>query len=238
MRAGVSRYFQSLPGRARHLAAAGYGPVRDRLRHGRLAKYLRRSQRIPGWTRGDEAVALARAAYELSDGAVLVEIGSFLGCGTVLMAGARRLRGSGKVHCIDPFDGSGDAFSRPHYDTIGRSLPRTLREQFEENLRQAGVRECVEVHVGTATSVGASWKAPIDLLFLDGDQSPEGARLSFEIWSPFLKVGGIIALHNSSDHAYAAGHDGHRRVVVERIRPPEYDGVYCVGTTTFATKRV
>jgi hypothetical protein len=29
----------------------------------------------------------------------------------VLLAGARTLRGSGTVHCVDPFDGLGDAFS-------------------------------------------------------------------------------------------------------------------------------
>ena len=32
------------------------------------------------------------------------QIGSFLGCSTVLLAGARRLRGSGRVHAVDPFD--------------------------------------------------------------------------------------------------------------------------------------
>jgi predicted O-methyltransferase YrrM len=183
-------------------------------------------------------VALARVAYGLRPNATLVEVGSFLGSGTILMAGARHLRGSGKVHCIDPFDSSGDVFSKPHYEAIGRSIPRSLREQFEENLRNAGVSEYVEVHAGTAASVGANWGAPIDLLFLDGDQSPEGARLSFDVWSPFLKPGGIIALHNSSDHEYADGHDGYRRVVLEKIRPPDYDNVYCVGTTTFATKKV
>jgi predicted O-methyltransferase YrrM len=228
---------QDLLSRARRLNLVGYGGVADWIRYGRLARYLRYSQQVPGWTRGEEAVALARAAYNLEAGAVLVEVGSFLGSGTILLAGARRLRGSGTVHCIDPFDGSGDAFSRPHYDTIRRSLARTLREQFEANLRHAGLSAMIKVHPGTAGTVGEGWTVPIDLLFLDGDQSSRGARLSFDVWSPFLKAGGIIALHNSSDHAYAEGHDGYRRVVVEKIKPPEYEGVHCIGTTTFATKR-
>ena len=95
----------------------------------------------------------------------------------------------------------------------------------------------MKVHPGTAASIGATWKEPIDLLFLDGDQSPKGARLSFDVWSPFLKAGGIIALHNSADREYAAEHDGNRRVVVEKITLPEYDGAQCIGSTTFATKR-
>ena len=224
-------------GRARRLPRSGYYRVVNRARYGRIAKYLRYSQRIEGWTRGEEAVALARAAYALPEDAVLVEIGSFLGSATILMAGARHIRGNGMVHCVDPFDGSGDDFSRPYYENITKALALTQRQQFDANIREAGLNALVRVHPGTAASIGATWKEPIDLLFLDGDQSPKGARLSFEVWSPFLKVGGIIAVHNSGDHEYAAEHDGSRRVVVEKIKLPEYDGARCIGTTTFATKR-
>lgn len=224
-------------GRARRLPRSGYYRVANRVRYGRIAKYVRYSHRIEGWTRGDEAVALAQAAYALPVDAVLVEIGSFLGSGTILMAGARRIRGNGMVHCVDPFDGSGDDFSRPYYENITKALALTQREQFERNIRDAGLSALVKVHPGTAATVGATWKEPIDMLFLDGDQSPTGARLSFDVWSPFLKVGGIIAVHNSADREYAADHDGCRRVVVEKIKLPEYDAIRCVGTTTFATKR-
>jgi MMP 1-O-methyltransferase len=231
------RLIRGALGRARRLPRSAYHRVVNRVRYGRIAKYLRYSQRIEGWTRGEEAVALARAAYALPVDAVLVEIGSFLGSGTILMAGARRIRGNGMVHCVDPFDGSGDDFSRPYYENITKALARTQREQFEINVREAGLSALVKVHPGTAASIGATWKEPIDLLFLDGDQSPKGARLSFHVWSPFLKVGGIIAVHNSADREYAAEHDGYRRVVVEKIKLPEYDGARCIGTTTFATKR-
>ena len=90
----------------------------DRARHGRLGWYVWQSRRVLGWTRGAEAVALARHAYALPRGATVVEVGSFLGCSTVLLAGARKLRGSGRVHAVDPFDASGDAYSVPYYRAI------------------------------------------------------------------------------------------------------------------------
>ncbi len=80
----------------------------------------------------------------------------------------------------------------------------------------------VEVHEGTAASVAAGWAIPIDMLFLDGDQSPDGARLAYDVWAPFLKIGGIIALHNSTQRKYAPGHDGHHLLAVHVVRPPQY----------------
>ena len=95
-----------------------------------LDTIIQLSEQIPGWTRGIEAEALAARAHALDDDACIVEIGSFLGSGSVLLAGARKLQGSGKVHCVDPFDGSGDDFSVPHYQAIlGASVGRTQRRQ-------------------------------------------------------------------------------------------------------------
>jgi MMP 1-O-methyltransferase len=204
-----------------------------------LAAYQRVSETIPGWTRGPEASALARAAYSLQGDAVIVEIGSFFGSGAVLLAGSRKLRGAGKVHCIDPFNGSGDSFSVPHYNAIiEESGVRSLRERFDENMRAAGLSDWVQVHQGTAENIALGWTLPIDLLFFDGDQSPAGARAAYEGWSPWLKPGGVIALHNSNPREYDAEHDGHYLIAVDDIRPPRYIRRRLVGSITFARKAV
>jgi len=109
---------------------------------------------VPGWTRHGEATTLAHESYALPDGAVVVEIGSFLGCSAVLLAGARKLRGSGKVHCIDPFDASGDEFSVPIYRTIRGFRKATLRERFDKYVERAGVSDFVQVHPGLACLIG------------------------------------------------------------------------------------
>jgi predicted O-methyltransferase YrrM len=217
-------------------AAYPFWLAHDWLTWGARGRYIARARRIPGWVRGPEAVALATYSSALPDGAVIVEIGSFLGVSAVLLAGARKLRGSGLVHCVDPFDASGDAFSAPIYDTIGVARGSSLRQRFDSNIRRAGLGDWVAVHPGRDSAVAATWATPIDMLFLDGDQSPAGAQAAYTSWAPFLKHNGIIAIHNSASGTYEAGHDGHRRLVTETIRPPQYAEITCIGTTTFARK--
>lgn len=207
-----------------------------RARWGPLGKYLWFSRRIPGWTRGVEAVALAQVSAGLPDHAVVVEIGSFLGGGAVLLAGARKLRGSGRVYCVDPFDGSGDAFSVPVYLGIQRRMTGTLRQRFEQNIRRSGVDGYIEVLAGRAAETAATWSRPIDLLFIDGDQSYSGACEAYDGWAPFVKPGGILAVHNSRPGPHHKEHDGLLRLVQTRVLPPHYADICLVGTTTFARR--
>lgn len=206
------------------------------LKHSEMRAYIAYSRQIPGWTSYDEAIALSKISYGLRPNAVVVELGSFLGGSAVLFAGARKLRGSGIVHCVDPFDTSGDVYSIPFYRAIAQAQKVSLRRRFDENIHSAGLTPWVQVHQGTADTIAARWTEPVDMLFLDGDQSPEGARAAYESWAPFLKIGGIIALHNSSERQYDLGHDGHRRLAVETVRPPQYTDIFCIGSTTIARK--
>jgi hypothetical protein len=80
----------------------------------------------------------------------------------VLLAGSRRLRGSGKVHVVDPFDCSGDAF--PFRAT--KRLSGLLVADRQENTSRT---TSVEVHQGRARAIAVDWVGPIDLLLLDGD---------------------------------------------------------------------
>jgi predicted O-methyltransferase YrrM len=202
-----------------------------------IAEYLDESIYIPGWYRSEEAKFLAVVSHSLPEEAVIVEIGSFLGSGTLLLAGPRKVRGSGKVHCVDPFDCSGDAFSVPVYHELLAAVGGgSLRQRFEENIGRVDLAEWVEVHQGRANEIAEAWTTPVDLLLLDGDQSCSGARAAYESWSPFLKPGGIIAIHNTEPRIYATDHDGNRRLVLEEILPPRYTEVHLIGATTFARK--
>jgi predicted O-methyltransferase YrrM len=203
-----------------------------------LAAIQQGAEQIPGWRSGAESKELARLSFALDPGAVIVEIGSFLGRGAVLLAGPRKLRGSGRVHCVDPFDGSGDAFSVPHYEEIQAALGGgSLRQHFDDNIARLGLQDWIEVHPGRQEEVVANWREPIDLLLLDGDQSPAGARSAYDNWLPFLKAGGVIAVANSDPREYARGHDGYRRVAAERLASEDYSAVWRVGSLTMARRR-
>ena len=203
----------------------------------RMPIYLSLSERVAGWTRGSEAETLLRTAYELPDHAVIVEIGSFLGSGSILLAGARKLRRSGKVHCVDPFDASGDSVSTPEYARILGDYGKTPQIQvFRENLRRAGLANWVSVHQGQAEQVGSGWDAPIDMLFMDGDQSPQGVSTAYESWEPWLKPNGVLALHNSIAREYAPEHDGHFRLRERLLATADYSLIEEVGSTSFLRK--
>ena len=42
---------------------------------------------------------------------------------------------------------------------------------------------------------------PIDVLFIDGDHSYEGARADYDMYAPLVRPGGLILLHDVVNHA-------------------------------------
>jgi predicted O-methyltransferase YrrM len=208
------------------------GPI-YRLRYGRLGPYLAHARSIPGWLTRNEGLLLGQLALAAPSDAVMVEIGSFLGRSAVVIAGALKERGNGILHCVDPFDASGDSFSAPIYKAISEEHGSSLRQEFERNVARAGVDQWIRIRQGTAVAAAEGWHTPIDLLFMDGDQSPEGVRSAYERWGPFLKVGGVIGLHNSSERTYAAGHDGHRLLAHELAASPASINFVSVDSTTW-----
>src|SRR5579862_7688008 len=109
-----------------------------------LEWYCQLSERVPGWIRGAEARELAATASALRPGAIIVQIGTFFGSAAILLAGARKLCGSGRVHCVDPFDCSGDDYSVPYYiRMLADAGGGPLRRHFERNITQARLEEWV-----------------------------------------------------------------------------------------------
>jgi predicted O-methyltransferase YrrM len=43
-------------------------------------------------------------------------------------------------------------------------------------------------------------KTPVDFLFIDGDHTYEGVKQDFEMYSPLVKDGGLIVLHDILEH--------------------------------------
>jgi hypothetical protein len=58
----------------------------------------------------------------------------------------------------------------------------------------------------TVEKVGAILRdSGLDFLFIDGDHSYEGAKRDFELYSPLVRKGGIIALHDIAVHPKELG---------------------------------
>ena len=135
----------------------------------------------------------------------IVEIGSFKGRSTVMLAKVASHYGLGPVVAIDPhnspilLDHQADSESSSYKD-------------FLNSIHAAGVSNHVESHVAYSTDVASLWKRPIRLLWIDGDHSYEGAKNDFHGFFPHLVPHGVVALHDALN-----AFPGPIRVFVEEI---------------------
>lgn len=128
-----------------------------------------------------------------------LEIGSFRGKSTVVLARSAMLSNQPPIVAVDPFiyDPTDPACSRAGRSP-GRDLPNPGRDVFWSNLAKADVTEHVEFHEGFSSELAAAWppQRKIRLLWIDGDHSYSGTKTDFDLFRPFLADGAIVALHD------------------------------------------
>ncbi len=128
------------------------------------------------------------AASAPARGAIL-EIGSFKGRSTVGLGLIARHYGLGPVVAVDPFTAPSSTDPR----LVGQS---STFEDFQANLRRAGVTDVVEPHRMFSRELAPGWSRPLRLLWIDGDHTYEGAGEDIRLFKPFLAEGGILAMHD------------------------------------------
>lgn len=120
---------------------------------------------------------------------VTVEIGSYRGCSTLIMARACQARG-GVVYAIDPHltyvDGPGGegVFSSADAGAMLR------------NVVAFGLEDTVRIINLTSAQAVQGWQEPIDFLFVDGYHTYEAAHFDLTRWSLCVKPDGLIAVHD------------------------------------------
>jgi predicted O-methyltransferase YrrM len=81
---------------------------------------------------------------------------------------------------------------------------------------------------------------PIDFLFLDGDHTEKGVFKDWEFYSPLVKKGGLVALHDSIDFSWfcneAKGHDGPKKLREHILQDVNYVYEYEFGTISIFKK--
>lgn len=142
-----------------------------------------------------EAAAIARLARGRRR---IVELGVYEGSSAVVLC---RVLGPGtELHLIDPFfDATGWALppdARPIEGATRRAVARAAKRGGPEG--RGG--PAVHWQIARSQDAGRRWTGgPVDLVFVDGDHSPEGCREDFEVWSPHLSAEGAIAFHDARD---------------------------------------
>jgi MMP 1-O-methyltransferase len=153
-----------------------------------------------GFMPPDEGLALYAAAAEAARiGLPLLEIGTYCGRSTVLLADAARQAGVTAV-TVDHHRGSEEQQpGQEHHDPavvdaeVGRidTLPA-----FRRTLYAAGLEEHLIAVVGRSPQVAAVWGGTVGLLFIDGGHTDEHADADYEGWVPHLAVGGLLVIHD------------------------------------------
>ena len=155
---------------------------------------LDRMRATEGWFRDEEAELLLsvtrRAVAEHGDAAVL-EIGSFCGKSTIVLASAARtVSPSARVHAIDPHEGNVGAEDTPD----GVRNERPTFERFRSNVARAGVADVIEAV--RLRSYEVIWRSPIGLLFIDGLHDYASVARDFFHFERHVVDRGYVAFHD------------------------------------------
>jgi predicted O-methyltransferase YrrM len=162
-----------------------------------------------------------------ADGAI-VEIGSFKGKSTVMLAKVAGHYGLGPVTAIDPHN-----LNNPQFAHLRTAPDTTTYKDFLANIERAGVAEGVRPFRTYSTEIAKGWTEPIRLLWIDGDHSHEGAKADFDGFMPYMIPGGVVAIHDAL-HVFA----GPIRVFVEEIlRSERFGAAGFVGSIAWAQYR-
>lgn len=150
---------------------------------------------VPGYLLENEARFLGLLAACTPATGRIVEIGSFKGRSTVMLAKVAAHYGLGQVVAIDPHNFNLSEKTEVSPEAMAR--PVSTKDDFLNSLRTAGVTQHVEFHHALSKDVSASWNEPIRLLWIDGDHTYRGAKDDFDGFAPHVTPGGVIALHDA-----------------------------------------
>ncbi|MFE7772543.1 class I SAM-dependent methyltransferase [Streptomyces sp. NPDC057445] len=153
-----------------------------------------------GFMPAQEGLALYAAAVEAGAlGLPLLEVGTYCGRSTILLADAARQAGTVAV-TVDHHRGSEE--QQPGWDyhdptvvdpEVG--LMDTL-PTFRRTLHKAGLEDHVIAVVGRSPQVAKVWGGKVGLVFIDGGHTDEHATNDYEGWAPHLAEGGLLVIHD------------------------------------------
>ncbi len=173
-----------------------------------LSDILRSVANVEGQlTEREIACLICLASVPTASGEVL-EIGTFKGRSTIVLAMASQLGPKERILAVDPLT------SPSITDPALKGGETSAWEPLQANLKVAGVEHRVELHQQYSADCARTWPAgrKLRLLWIDGDHTYRGAKTDFDLFSPFLADGAIVAMHDVLHH-----HGGPARVFAEDI---------------------
>jgi predicted O-methyltransferase YrrM len=147
---------------------------------------------VDGWMSPDQAERLYRAAAGTRSGEQIVEIGSFRGRSTIVLASAAA--DGVPVVAIDPHAGN----DRGPEEIEGfASEAATDHDVFTDNLAAAGVTDRVHHVRKFSNEAHADVPGEIAVLYIDGAHRFAPARADIVEWGARVSSGGTMLIHDS-----------------------------------------
>ncbi|MCT7351310.1 class I SAM-dependent methyltransferase [Streptomyces sp. 15-116A] len=148
----------------------------------------------------DEGLALYAAAREAGGlGLPLLEVGTYCGRSTILLADAARAAGVTAL-TVDHHRGSEE--QQPGWDyhdpeTVDPELGvMDTLPTFRRTLHNAGLEDHVVALIGRSPRIASLWSSPLALVFIDGGHTDEHATADYEGWAPHVAEGGLLLIHD------------------------------------------
>lgn len=157
-----------------------------------LADVLVAVEDVDGWLSGDQVARLYATAAATERGDQIVEIGSFRGRSTIVLAGAAPEGVA--VIAIDPHAGT----DRGPQELAGfEREAQADHDVFNANLAAAGVSSQVRHVREFSDRAHAAVDGTIAVLFIDGAHRYRPARSDIRTWGRRVEAGGALLIHDA-----------------------------------------
>ncbi|MEM8618293.1 MAG: class I SAM-dependent methyltransferase [Actinomycetota bacterium] len=157
-----------------------------------LDTVLQRVADVDGWMTDGQAAALYEAAAACPPAGTIVEIGSFRGRSTIVLASAAP--SDARIYAIDPHAGN----DRGPREIDGYADEADDDHQvFFANLQAAGVADRVTHLRMFSDAAHDAVDGSIDVLYIDGAHRYGPARTDIMSWGARVRDGGTLLIHDS-----------------------------------------
>jgi predicted O-methyltransferase YrrM len=186
-----------------------------------------------GFMPPDEGLALHDAAAGVAVAGPLLEVGSYCGKSSIYLGAAAR--GLGRLlFALDHHRGSeenqaGWEWHEPDLVDPAVGKMDTL-PWFRRTIHDAGLESTVVAVVGESPAVARAWATPLAFLFIDGGHGVEPARLDYELWTPHVAPGGLLAIHDVFPDPAAGGRPPYEQIYLPALASGRFTEVAAVGS--------